>query len=584
MPTPNPQPGASTGHSIQFNVEFTLSESPAALALICFRRRLPSDSLNPDEVVKLASCSKGCALVFDPNTGRWASPTQGLLPHSDAPPSCPAALAEAQAASTAAAGSAAVPVAALFPLMAASRLPSCAEELAAGQSPATEFLEPAFLGTPRSNIKGATRELADVAMILCTFAFSYLCRVTAALRAAPEAARSTSVRVAGVVPDVMSRPVMSSATPARPPQPPPPVAPAVASFAAHPVPDPDDVSSVGAAGGGGGGGGGGGVRAGWGSGVGSGSGVRGGGGGGQPRSTTWGGGSRHPAASATADTWASAASAGAGDGWHGDGGGDGGGWGGSSTGNLGNWPSTTRPRGGSGAVGGAGVPVNRGPRAAAWQAPATAAADATRAAAVAASEEALIQPSHVPLDVAVAHAATALATAIGMIRIGDHAVIASRRFQGSKQKEPEGGVADGAAPIKWVMGSDGNPMPVGVFWAAYRSTAMADRVLRIRRMLAKVPRTVGEALQPLVSDDAPVLHGADASFLALAPRMGLLTAARNEPAAHGFAAASWRQLYDAVIAASGAARKEARAVGLPASGAAPTKRGRSPGGDGSDSD
>ena len=183
-------------------------------------------------------------------------------------------------------------------------------------------------------------------------------------------------------------------------------------------------------------------------------------------------------------------------------------------------------------------------------------------AAVGAAEQgiALTTPTVVPMMVAVAHAITMLCTAIGLETIAEHTTIAAKAWQSNHGSS---GAAPSATSVqRWNMGLDGLPIPDGMFWTAWRTAIGVDRAGRMKNMLVQVPRTPGEALAPLSSDLPIVLHGAGASILGFAPRIGLLMASRSSPAAAIHAAASWRQVHDALVAAAGFARKEAKAVGI----------------------
>ena len=178
------------------------------------------------------------------------------------------------------------------------------------------------------------------------------------------------------------------------------------------------------------------------------------------------------------------------------------------------------------------------------------------AAGAAAAPMAPMPATHCSVAVAVARALVALATANGLATIAEHACFASRAWEQGKKAEATAQVA-----VQWQQGPDGSMFPVGLFWSSYKHALHIDRIGRAKFLMSQPCPTVGDALARFSNDEAVTLHGANASLLSIAPRIGLLMAGRASPMAATMAAATWRQLHEAMVAAAAAARKERKAVG-----------------------
>lgn len=155
----------------------------------------------------------------------------------------------------------------------------------------------------------------------------------------------------------------------------------------------------------------------------------------------------------------------------------------------------------------------------------------------------------VPMSAAMALLIRIVSTALGLIGINMHSALAHRLWAA-------------AATAAFTAAPDGSLVPVGLFWARVRACVDNDKAIRLQALLRVPPTSADAALAPIVSVKPIVAHGASASLLQWAPRLGVLMAASRDTTARALLAATWREWQEALVAAGAAAKKEQKALGI----------------------
>lgn len=208
--------------------------------------------------------------------------------------------------------------------------------------------------------------------------------------------------------------------------------------------------------------------------------------------------------------------------------------------------------GGGGATGGggdgSGTPAS--PPTTAGASAASAASDPVASSAAASRARHLPSGSvNVPVTAAMALLIRIMATALGLLGINLHSALAHRLWAA-------------AATAAFTAGPDGSLVPVGLFWSCVRSCVENDKAIRLQAAIRVPPTSADAALAPIVSSKPIVAHGASASLLSWAPRLGVLLAASRDTTARALLAATWREWQEALVAAGSAAKKEQKALGI----------------------
>lgn len=156
---------------------------------------------------------------------------------------------------------------------------------------------------------------------------------------------------------------------------------------------------------------------------------------------------------------------------------------------------------------------------------------------------------NVPVTAAMALLIRIMATALGLLGINLHSALAHRLWAA-------------AATAAFTAAPDGSLVPVGLFWSCVRSCVENDKAIRLQAAIRVPPTSADAALAPIVSAKPIVAHGANASLLSWAPRLGVLLAASRDTTARALLAATWREWQEALVAAGAAAKKEQKALGI----------------------
>ena len=151
-------------------------------------------------------------------------------------------------------------------------------------------------------------------------------------------------------------------------------------------------------------------------------------------------------------------------------------------------------------------------------------------------------PANIPMPIALAEAYKSLATALGCASIASHAAVESQTWKAHTVCVPD---------------KDGNMRERQLFWKVHDDAVRTDLSVRAPGMLRSIGGSVDEALSAISDNTKVTLHGAEASVLRVAPRLGALRAARFDPRCGSLLAASWKELRDALVSAADAAKKTA---------------------------
>lgn len=147
----------------------------------------------------------------------------------------------------------------------------------------------------------------------------------------------------------------------------------------------------------------------------------------------------------------------------------------------------------------------------------------------------------------IAAAFTAAVTTMGLATFGAHAAACAPMWKHAT-----------APGLAW--DSSGRPQPVNFFWGTISRMAAMDEAALIPTALYRAPTTTDDALAPISGIAQIRAHGADASILAFAARLGLLRAARLDSTSHAPLATLWSAYHGALMAAAEASRKECRTL------------------------
>jgi len=161
-------------------------------------------------------------------------------------------------------------------------------------------------------------------------------------------------------------------------------------------------------------------------------------------------------------------------------------------------------------------------------------------------------PARSPLIDVVADCTWWCHVAIGALAVDDHMVLGA----------PAWTARPGSTPQAWIIGPDGQRVPVGQYWHCWRSSLVNDKAINLPAIVRSAPRPWADTVQTYADSTAPVLHGAGASVLSFLPRVGMLHAARRDAVASLHLAATWQAVQDALVAAADHSRKEAKALSL----------------------
>ena len=161
-------------------------------------------------------------------------------------------------------------------------------------------------------------------------------------------------------------------------------------------------------------------------------------------------------------------------------------------------------------------------------------------------------PARAPILDVVCDVIRCVHIAIGALAADDHMVLGAPAW-----------TANTGNPAAWIVGPDGNRVPVGTYWHCWRFALLNDKTINLPAVVRSPPRAWQEAVQEYADASAPTLHGAGASVLTFLPRLGMLHAKRRDAAAALHLAALWQAIQDAIVQAADHARKEAKALSLP---------------------
>ena len=153
-----------------------------------------------------------------------------------------------------------------------------------------------------------------------------------------------------------------------------------------------------------------------------------------------------------------------------------------------------------------------------------------------------------PLPVALAWALTNACTANGLNAIAAHVNLSSSAWKS-------------ASVSAYATAPDGSLTPVNYFWDAIRKAVGNDLSVRLPSLLRAPPTSIDSALAPITSSTPIAAHGAAASLVTWAPRVGTLLPNRRDPLGRPLMASTWREWYDALVAGASATRKEVKAIG-----------------------
>lgn len=158
--------------------------------------------------------------------------------------------------------------------------------------------------------------------------------------------------------------------------------------------------------------------------------------------------------------------------------------------------------------------------------------------------------ARVPMAVAIASALQAALTSLGVTTFSSHAHASAHVWKGT------------SAPA-FVFDGSGNIQPVSFFWSTISRMARNDEATRIPSDLYAVPTSFASALSGVASEVPIRAHGPLAGILPIAPRLGLLRAARHDPAAHAPLGMFWAAWAGALMDAAAQARKDFKNMAAP---------------------